>query len=407
MPIGNDSFLDNSGEVLRAFLVSSKKVYRRKNKQSGYGLIKADFAKTQQISFNVNEPKLHNATPKMFYYRKADLLKNHYITELQSNERGKHYGITPLGIIFYVTQIKKIDLKTFDKIMSIMKFFYESGRPANEISYLEEYKESWGKLRKVIKEEKLLEIFKSIFSGIDNEIESNNQITLSYESSYGLKTPIIDYMVLDNEYRIFNNSEMKELNQEYWITNKVEFYYNITKFLLQAFAYSIFETIEWEERNTSTKNKKMGKIPIEIHGIALEFSELLNESLNKLQRFDNITHHNLKETFTQKNILTIHEIKERKEKDTLYKQWDNYIELVEKIHKEKIRVYSKAKLKGLMLKTNAWKNKGELEQFWSKNLKDIRKSFGEEIGFDDRYERVFARELKEIKRQNQLYEIKD
>ena len=258
----------------------------------------------------------------------------------------------------------------------------------------------------------LVGLFTNLFKDIEQEKfeTDNNQsalsINLRFESILGLITPVIIYHIVNGEYRLIMDNTVDDMwTTYYYESNETKFNYNFAKFILKAFAYSLLEDSSHKlmVSNTGRKNTVMStinKIPLEIHGMALEFSEELWESQNKISRSENATEANIRQFLKSKKIKTIHE----EYRDRVGNQFNTYLELLEGINK-KNPVYTKSKLKELMLKTNAWKDKKELEQFWSRNPKDIRKSFLEETQLVDMYKRIFAREIKEIERHNKELEI--
>jgi len=236
---------------------------------------------------------------------------------------------------------------------------------------------------------------------------------LKYKTIEDLTIPVIMYDIVNEEYRLQMDKTIDDMWTDYYYeSNETKFNYNFAKFILKAFAFSILEDSSYKLMiaNAGTKNIVMStinRIPLEIHGMALEFSDELYESRNKTSGSIDATSRNIEQLFKSKKIETIHEIKEKERRDRSRNQFNTYYELLERINKEKIPVYTKAKLKELMLKTKAWEDKEELEQFWYRNLRHIRKAFFEETGFEDMYKRIFAREIKEIKRSNKELERKN
>ena len=404
MPIGNELQLENSLELFKGFIFDSKQVLKRKGVLSGFGLRKEDFNKPEKNS---------NATPKIFSKRINKFLESGWVKRLEhKSNKDKYYGITPIGITYFCANYKKIDSRVIDHVMSHLKYFYEQGKPSEEISYIEKLENSWFKLSEIFPESQLVTLFTNLFKNIDQEKtltkenEPDLEIILKYKTIQGLTIPVIMYEIVNEEYRLVMDKTISDIWTDYYYeSNETKFNYNFAKFILKAFAYSILEDSSYKlmVANTGRKNtvkSTINKIPLEIHGMALEFSNELNESQNKTSRSIDATSGNIHQLLESRKIKTIHEVKEKEHNDKVVNQFNAYLELVERISEEKIPVYTKAKLKELMLKTNAWKDKKELEQFWSENPKDIRKSFVEETQFVDMYKRIFAREIKEIERHN-------
>jgi len=404
MPNGDESYVNNSLELIKGFIFDSYRVYRRKGILSGFGLKKEDFNNPEKNSI---------ATPKIFSKRIYEFLESGWVKRLEHKSgRDKYYTITPIGITYFCANYKKIDSRVIDHIMSHLKYYYEQGKPSEEISYIEQIQNSWFELSRIFSESQLVGLFTNLFKDIEQEKfeTDNNQsalsINLRFESILGLITPVIIYHIVNGEYRLIMDNTVNDMwTTYYYESNETKFNYNFAKFILKAFAYSLLENSSHKlmVSNTGRKNTVMStinKIPLEIHGMALEFSEELWESQNKISRSENATVENIRQFFKSKKSKTIHEEYRNRVGD----QFNTYLELLEGIDK-KNPVYTKPKLKELMLKTNAWKDKKELEQFWSRNPKDIRKSFVEETGLVDMYKRIFAREIKEIERHNKELEI--
>lgn len=404
MPIGNELQLENSLELLKGFIFDSKQVLKRKGVLSGFGLRKEDFNKPEKNS---------NATPKIFSKRIHEFLESGWVKRLEhKSNKDKYYTITPIGITYFCGNYKKIDSRVMDHIMSHLKFYYERGKPSEEISYIEQIQSSWFELSRIFSESQLVALFTNLFKFIEQEKfeTDNNQSALSiclrFESILGLITPVTIYHIVNDEYRLIMDKTIDDMwTTYYYESNETKFNYNFAKFILKAYAYSILEDSSHKlmVSNTGRKNTVMStinKIPIEIHGMALEFSEELWESQNKISRSDNATVENIRQFFKSKKSKTIHE----EYRDRAGDQFNTYLGLLEGIDK-KNPVYTKPKLKELMLKTNAWNDKKELEQFWSENLRYIRRSFIEETRLVDMYKRIFAREIKEVERHNKELEI--
>jgi len=400
MPNGDESYVNNSLELIKGFIFDSYRVYRRKGILSGFGLKKEDFNNPEKNSI---------ATPKIFSKRIYEFLESGWVKRLEHKSgRDKYYTITPIGITYFCANYKKIDSRVIDHIMSHLKYYYEQGKPSEEISYIEQIQNSWFELSRIFSESQLVGLFTNLFKDIEQEKfeTDNNQsalsINLRFESILGLITPVIIYHIVNGEYRLIMDNTVDDMwTTYYYESNETKFNYNFAKFIIKAFAFSILEDSSHKlmVSNTGRKNTVMStinKIPLEIHGMALEFSEELGESQNKISRSENATEANIRQFLKSKKIKTIHE----EHRDRVGNQFNTYYELLERINKEKIPVYTKAKLKELMLKTNAWKDKEELEQFWYRNPRHIRRAFIEETGFADMFNRIFAREIKEIERSN-------
>lgn len=246
-----------------------------------------------------------------------------------------------------------------------------------------------------------------VFKDIQQEnLENILEIYLNYETYLGLKIPVIVYHIVGNEYRLIIDSSISDVwTRNYYSSTEKEFNYNFAKFIIKAFSFSILENISYSIMSSNSEKKNIiistfNKIPFEIHGMALEFIDELNESQNKISESVSHTNMNIRNLMESKNIETIHELREKENTKRGRKQFNAYYELLEKINREKIEVKSKTQLKEFMLKTNAWDDKEELEKFWYEDGKDIRKAFGEEVGFEGMYEKIFAKEIKEIKRIN-------
>jgi len=404
MLIGDTLYVNNTLELLKGFIFDSYRVYRRKGILSGSGLKKEDFSKPEKNS---------KATTKMFSKRINEFLESKWVKRLEhKSNKNKYYAITPIGITYFCANYKKIDSRTIDHVMSHLKYFYEQGKPSEEISYIEQLKSSWFELSEIFPESQLVALFTNLFKNIEQEKtltkenEPKLEITLKYKTIEDLTIPVIMYDIVNEEYRLQMDKTIDDMWTDYYYeSNETKFNYNFAKFILKAFAFSILEDSSYKLMiaNTGRKNILMStinKIPLEIHGMALEFSEELYESRNKTSGSIDATSRNIEQLLRSRKIETIHEIKEKEDSDRLIHQYYVYTELVAKIDKEKIPVYTKAKLKELMLKTNAWENKKELEKFWRKNLRDLRKGFLEEGGTIKMYKRIFAREIKEIERSN-------
>ncbi len=252
MPIGNDSYVNNTLEVLRAFLVSSEKIYARKNIVSGYGLKKEDLNKTHEKKSN---EKIHNASSKIFSKRKVDLLYNYYIVELPSNERGKYYGITPVGISYFCKHSDNVDTLTFEKIFSHLRFFYEKGKPKTEISSY------WKRLP----EDKIYHI---ILQDILTKITTlGSDLYKMFSLAYELPTGGIDVFLTQihwerdrNEFFIDFDLEKKPNEKAKRLITSDTFNYLFTKFVIKAVLHTLYYTqvldIQTLQKKLTIKNSK-------------------------------------------------------------------------------------------------------------------------------------------------------
>ena len=369
-------------------LVSCGPVYKRKNSLSGCGMKKEDFDKPQKVGFNDEPEKIHEASSKMFFKRRDFLLENRYIKQLESKgNRDKYYGITPIGISYYCRNIKKLHGNVFEKIISCLRDYYETGKPKNEISYIKMLEKTWNKLTKIYDESELLEHFKGIVSGIEiSDIDIGKAIECCYETYYGLKVNLAVFQITKDQYRLLLDSSVDEIKPFYYDTNESEFYYNISKFIIRAFAYDLIQdNFEDQELIVNSKSKikelknlqfKSQKIPLEIFGLADEFNNELRDSIRKHNQTVGTIGYKIKTRFTKSKIKTIHEIKEEKEIEVFQKQWNTLYEIVEQNADNK-RI-TKSQFMQKLLKTNRWKNKDELKEFWKENKRRIRRIFVEE-----------------------------
>jgi len=282
VPIGTETYLENSLELLKGFIVDSKPVYKRRI-LVGNGIRKEDFNKSQKYS---------NATPKIFSKRINKFLELGYVKRLEhKSSKEKYFSITPLGITFFCSNLKEIDFKVLSHVMSHLKYFYEQGKPDEEISYIESIQDSWQKLSQTFDKSKLHSIFLSVFKDIAQEKDDNMlEINLNYETYLGLKTPVIIYQIVDNEYRLIMDSSIDDIwTSNYYFSTEKEFNYNFAKFILKAFSFAILENISYSIMSSNAGKKNIlvsafNKIPLEIHGMALEFSDELSESQNKISK---------------------------------------------------------------------------------------------------------------------------
>ena len=370
MPIGNELYVNNSLELLKGFIFDSYLVRKRKGVLSGYGLRKEDFN---------NSEKNSDATPKIFSKRIKEFLKLGYLKRLEHKSgKEKYYEITPLGITYFCTNYKKIDPRVIDHVMSHLKSFYEQGKPSEEISYIEKIESSWSKLTTMFSDDDLIQLFTSLFKEITQEetLTKENkpdlEIILKYKTIQGLTIPVITYEIVNDEYRLVMDSTISDIwTDNYYESNKTEFNYNFAKFILKGFAYSILENCSHKLMisNTGRKNtikSTINKIPVEIHGMALEFSEDLSESKNKTSRSIEETRRDIHQLLKSKKIKTLHE----KYGARVRSQFQVLLDVIER----ESPIKNQDKLRELIFQTSAWRDKKELEQFWSENIKDIRKA---------------------------------
>jgi len=406
VPLGNESYLENTLELLKGFIVDSKPVNKGRA-VIGYGIRKEDFKKPENYS---------NATAKMFSNRIDEFLEKGFVKRLKhKSNKEKHFSITPIGIIYFCSNLKEIDFMVLNHVMSHLKYFYEQGIPVDEISYIQNIKDSWQKLQQLFKndESKLHSIFLSVFKDIGQEkYDDTLEINLNYETYLGLKTPVIIYQIVDSEYRLIMDYSIDDVwTSNYYVSTEKEFNYNFSKFVLKAFSFAVLEEISHslmssDVGKTNTLKSKFNEIPLEIHGMALEFSDELRKSQNKISVSVSKTNTNIRNFMKSRDIKTIHELRENKETKRFRKQWDTYLELLEKINRGKIAVKSKTRLKELMIKNKVCENTEELDKLWQENERNIRKAFHEEVGIKGMYERIFVKEIKEIKRINKELERK-
>ncbi|MDH3204191.1 MAG: hypothetical protein OEL81_05900 [Nitrosopumilus sp.] len=281
MPIGDDLYVNNTLEVLKAFLLYSKPVFKRKNIQSGIGLKKEDLNKTPYDGFNQLGTKKHKASSKMFSSRKENLLYDYHIVRLPSNEHGKFYGITPLGISYFCEYSKHIDLEIFESIFTHLKFFYEKGKPKGEESYLKKLES--------ITTNKILR----------DSPDAINYITIEFKeafSNFKIKHSVVDYIlikliytptsgmeILLSELIYSKGSEEEDDYGAYSLSSDSNegtlmifdrdvdvhnFNYILSKFLIKSFLHSLYcGTVQWcnvFKDNGKNKNKNnYDEIPME------------------------------------------------------------------------------------------------------------------------------------------------
>jgi len=250
VPIGNELYMNNYFEVLRAFLVSSYPVEKRKNIISGYGLKKEDLDKTPEESFNKAGKKKHNASSKMFWKRKDDLLYNYHIVPLASNRRGKFYGITPIGISYFCEHMEDIDTDIFESIFSHLKFFYEKGKPKGEKSYLDKL-ESITR-NKSLKENPDFDVgleFKETFVNfkIKHSVEDYSAVKMTYSPTSGMEIllsellyPNGDVQLEDEAYTVVSHSGEGTLMIIDKDVDGHTFNYLLSKFLIKSFLHSLY-----------------------------------------------------------------------------------------------------------------------------------------------------------------------
>lgn len=286
MPIGNDSYVNNTLEVLKAFLVSSEKVYASKKKISGYGLKKEDLNKTPYEGFNQKGTKKHNASSKMFSERKEDLLWDYHIAELPSKERGKYYGITPIGISYFCEHSEEIDTDVFEGIFTHLKFFYEKGKPKKEESYLDKLEniirdkriKNTPKAEKYIKKE-----FQNIFSYFKVEHKELDyiHIQLTHWPTSGMEVLMSEFTYSKEEggyHCVISDTNRGTLD---WKEKEIDsqiFNYLLSKFLIKTFLHSLYIVCQ------SLKNLKEYSVILksfnqEDIGVVKEFQKEINKAV--------------------------------------------------------------------------------------------------------------------------------
>jgi len=290
MPIGNELYLNHTIGVLMTIVLHSKPVYAKFKQFSGYGLKKEDFDKRVE---NVNHEFVRRSfvSSKIFFNRKKFLLENQYIKPLQSKEkRSKFYGITPLGIAYLCSNISELDNTTALRLIEILKFYYEKGKPAIERSYLTKLENVWIKLSEVIGEKDLLEKLRGIVKGIKvvKETDSKIRIDLMYENYYGFIIPYTSWNIIKDEYRLLLSSKLETIEPFYHTSHF------IGKFIVKALCYDVVSHLIEDKKSMDVKNptlkekkeikeieKKLENIPVDIMGVSKEFSsELGNLSRN-------------------------------------------------------------------------------------------------------------------------------
>jgi len=278
MPTGNDSYVENTLEVLRAFLVSSYPIYKRKNIQSGLGLKKEDFNKKPYEGFNQTGTKRHDASSKMFWKRKYNLLYDYHIVELQSNERGKFYGITPIGIAYFCEYVEDIDSEIFESIFSHLKFWYEKGKPKEEKSYLDNLQNiiRAKSITNIPESEKEIKIeFKDTFSyfKVEHKVEDYIYLKLTYLPTFGMEIILSEFIYskgsdgLDNDgtYTVISDSSKGTLN---WTDKDIDGYtfnYLLSKFLIKAFLHTLYVHMQNITLPFQQNQKEFQELLKEIH----------------------------------------------------------------------------------------------------------------------------------------------
>lgn len=247
MPIGNDSYVNNTLEILKAFLFSSYPIYKRKNIISGYGLKKEDLNKKPYEGFNKTGSKKHNASSKMFSKRKDSLIYDYHIVSLPSNERGKFYGITPIGISYFCQNIEELDSNTFASIISHLRSWYDKDKPESEKSYMKELDKV---LKKIPENNTIVDrTFQEILSNlqIEEDLDAGSflRIGMNYRPTLGLDVLLTRLVYFrDSETNETYSLDFDSKNnpnfefEKYLDVNKFNYY--ISKFIIRAFLHSLY-----------------------------------------------------------------------------------------------------------------------------------------------------------------------
>ena len=128
--IGNEEYVSNTIEVLKAFLWHGTNISKDKRKLDGYGLKMEEFLHKFK---NEKNESYSSATKRMFVARKNELLSNRYITRIRSKgKQSKYYAITPIGIAYLFQKYEPpSDLVTecFNQVIKHLIFYHEITKP--------------------------------------------------------------------------------------------------------------------------------------------------------------------------------------------------------------------------------------------------------------------------------------
>ena len=304
--IGNEEYVNNTLEILKAFLMHGEPQGKDKRKIDGYGLKMDDFLHKFK---NKNNESYSSATKRMFAPRKNELLSNRYITPIRSKgKQTKYYSITPIGIAYLCQNfIRPTNLITeyFNQIIKYLIFYHETTKPKPGYAKLLENHHRMFQIHDNTKLSKKKEIFLlwSLFIIMkyvkyDQYAENERSITLSYpldytEINYG--TYLFTHgeknkdLFLELHIPSQKTSDKLEPFEGYSDTTEKEIYQKIATFIIKAFFYRsltnkifshLFKIFENPSKSSTTQfNKELRIIPKEYLKIADDFLNELNSIL--------------------------------------------------------------------------------------------------------------------------------
>jgi len=354
---------------------------------------------TTSYQLSKTEPKIPIGTWNDHYkFLEANhLIKRHKLKK-EDGRGTKPYSVTSLGIIQFCNNLEKIDRKTLERILVFLKCKYIEGKPEDEASYIELFKDYCGEIEYVyLKEDEIQRSFLTLLSRISLIVDSGYiLIHLNYETSYGLTTMMNEiYIYSDGSHLLSYDHSISDGNSIK--LEEREFEYLVSQFIIRSFSFDIvnkFVDLQKVARFRSKAETQLNHIPLQIHGLAREFYHELNRTIQDQYSKIHATHYEIKSRFDQAGEKHVCDIKDEEIQKHDNFQINAYYDLVDRISNEKIQVKNKTELKKLMLKTKAWKDKKDLNEFCETFPKMIRRTFGEEIADKEMYYRVFGTEIR-------------
>jgi len=219
------SRIESEISILSTLLEFGEKVKYR-NQPQGYGLTGSSFDNLEK-----------GVSRSIFLHRKNDLLNSKLIIQLLSKgKKSSYYSITPLGIVYLLNKIEKVDDRKLHKIFDIINFFSEaphkshlySSKSINELTPSET----------ILFKNCLVNAIKSV------KIEETKKHTLVYAMdplTYDLTTVYLQYTINSTIKREINFtnpfSKMKSISD-------MDFYHGISAHIFRYFHVQLFNKLK-------------------------------------------------------------------------------------------------------------------------------------------------------------------
>jgi hypothetical protein len=238
-------------------------------------------------------------------------LEDNMLIRKQSNKKSirgaKPYSITPLGITRFGSIEDVFNIQLLDKMLSILKCKYIEGKPENENSDIELFKDYCNEIENVyFTPSDIYVFFTQVLSNIELKDEVKLGIFLNFETYYGSRIRLTNFVIEKNKIKLlFDATSWDSISRE---IDEKDLDYMISKFIIGALSFQIIHYLmevkndlyihrtdnkysflgqdeaDQKKSNKATRlllSKQLKKIPWQIYNIANDFHNGLYPVINR------------------------------------------------------------------------------------------------------------------------------